>query len=157
MGEFFRGWKRKVGVVTLVMACVFMVGWVRSQFKFDNLEIPCGTARYGVSSAFGGLDFYRLTGLTRALTWRSVNYTSNLLTWDSDEVGSFPSVIEWKWDWAGFRFEVSHIGNRRDEDYMIPYWSIVYPLTMLSAFLLLCTSQKSIQNKITEPSPDEAG
>src|SRR5580698_5128736 len=30
MREFFRGWKRKVGVVTLLMACVLTVGWMRS-------------------------------------------------------------------------------------------------------------------------------
>ena len=30
MGEFFHGWRRKVGIVTLVIACVFMAGWVRS-------------------------------------------------------------------------------------------------------------------------------
>jgi hypothetical protein len=29
MGEFFRGWRRKVGVVTLMVACMFMAMWVR--------------------------------------------------------------------------------------------------------------------------------
>ena len=30
MGDFFHGWRRKIGCVTLVMACVFMSGWVSS-------------------------------------------------------------------------------------------------------------------------------
>jgi len=29
MGEFFKGWRRKIGVVTLVLACVFAVDWMR--------------------------------------------------------------------------------------------------------------------------------
>ena len=31
MREFFKPWRRKIGVVTLVMACVLMAGWVRSE------------------------------------------------------------------------------------------------------------------------------
>ena len=37
MREFFRGWRRKVGVVTLVLALVFMGGCVRSQAFVDTL------------------------------------------------------------------------------------------------------------------------
>ena len=44
MGFVFRGWRRKLGLVTLVMASLFMVGWVRSltttdcfRFFYDNI------------------------------------------------------------------------------------------------------------------------
>ena len=30
MGEFFRGWRRKAGLVTLAMACLLATGWMRS-------------------------------------------------------------------------------------------------------------------------------
>ena len=36
MWEFFKGWRRKVGVVTLVMALVFMVVWIRSGVTHDS-------------------------------------------------------------------------------------------------------------------------
>ncbi len=39
MGEFFKGRKRKVGVVTLVMACLFMGGWVRSYSNCDSIRV----------------------------------------------------------------------------------------------------------------------
>jgi hypothetical protein len=29
MGEFFKGWRRKTGCVTLVMACILSIGWAR--------------------------------------------------------------------------------------------------------------------------------
>jgi len=38
MGEFFKGWRRKTGVVTLVMACVFTGGWVRS-YRGDYFQL----------------------------------------------------------------------------------------------------------------------
>jgi len=37
MAEFFRGWKRKVGAVTLGQACVFGLGWIRSQTLADRI------------------------------------------------------------------------------------------------------------------------
>lgn len=35
MGEFFKGWRRKTGVLTLVMACLFAAVWVRSMYQRD--------------------------------------------------------------------------------------------------------------------------
>ena len=42
MGDFFKPWGRKIGVVTLVMACVFMMGWIRSQTVADSLTYSTG-------------------------------------------------------------------------------------------------------------------
>ena len=39
MGEFFRGWRRKIGCVTLVMAALIMVGWLRSMMRKDIVEL----------------------------------------------------------------------------------------------------------------------
>ena len=36
MREFFKEWRRKVGLLTLLMACVFMAGWVRSHVIQDQ-------------------------------------------------------------------------------------------------------------------------
>ena len=38
MGNFFRGWRRKLGVVTLLLACVAMGGWVRSLVIKDRID-----------------------------------------------------------------------------------------------------------------------
>ena len=37
MGDYFKPWRRKIGVLTLVMACVFMGAWVRSNSILDEL------------------------------------------------------------------------------------------------------------------------
>ncbi len=157
MGEFFHGWRRKLGCVTLVMACVFMGGWVRSQFTFDDLEVPFGNAACGVTSMGGGLDFYRLTTLDQTSAWSSTTYSSGTeVTVDADGTPmettpwSAQHQIEWRRDWAGFHFGVSREGNRRDEDCMIPYWSIVIPLTLISYWLLLPKPRRSSQQ---DPGP----
>lgn len=46
MREFFRGWRRKAGCVTLVMACFTMVGWTRSRFVFDNIDVIVNDQTY---------------------------------------------------------------------------------------------------------------
>ena len=42
MGEFFKGWRRKVGVLTLVMACMFMAVWIRSSLVIDKIANDFG-------------------------------------------------------------------------------------------------------------------
>ena len=42
MGEFFRGWRRKIGMLTLMLALVFMGGWVRSLVVRDDLMVSTG-------------------------------------------------------------------------------------------------------------------
>lgn len=32
MGEFFTGWRRKIGSLMLALACVFAAGWFRSVY-----------------------------------------------------------------------------------------------------------------------------
>ena len=37
MSEVFRGWRRKTGCITLLMACIFMGQWIRIRFALDQL------------------------------------------------------------------------------------------------------------------------
>jgi hypothetical protein len=39
MGQFFKGWRRKVGAVTLLTACMFMGAWFRSSVVADTFFI----------------------------------------------------------------------------------------------------------------------
>ena len=47
MGDFFHGWRRKIGVVTLVMALVFVSGWVRSLCAEDICDPRFAQLREG--------------------------------------------------------------------------------------------------------------
>ena len=38
MREFFKGWRRKMGCVTLLMVCALMGAWARSYSVFDSMQ-----------------------------------------------------------------------------------------------------------------------
>src|SRR5438105_3724804 len=55
MRDFFKGWRRKIGVLTLVMACVCMAAWVRSYSAEDKAWIPFQTSIRTVRTCRGCL------------------------------------------------------------------------------------------------------
>ena len=59
MGEFFKGWRRKAGVVTLVMALAFLGVWARSFRKVDNLVLAFGEISWKLGSKRGNLEIMR--------------------------------------------------------------------------------------------------
>ena len=92
MGEYFRGWRRKLGLVTLVLACTITGLWrAVPDSDFDGLSIA--------------LD---------------VQFTVQ-------EAG-FQVV------WQAFS---SAVGISEQIEWLVPYSTVVIPLTLLSAFLLL--------------------
>lgn len=54
MDPFFKGWRCKAGCVTLVMACVFMAGWVRSMHIEDYLWLSLAPVCSASSSSMNG-------------------------------------------------------------------------------------------------------
>lgn len=53
MREFFRGWRRKIGCIILLIAFVLSVIWVRSYLADDLLTIAVGGGQHGLSSING--------------------------------------------------------------------------------------------------------
>lgn len=101
MSDFFHGWRWKAGCVLLVMACVFVGGWVRSQELDDSFEL-LGEIHITImfESRNGRIELYSVA--TEALN------------------------------------PVIHGGRDfRIDDWTLSYWSIVIPLTALSAYLIL--------------------
>ena len=123
MREVFKGWRRKVGVVTLVMALILMAAWLRSFAIRDTLRIPTQESSHYFRSVTGSLQ------------WRRFDSTANGIAWRSYTPAERESAPRWeKWDWSDWMFE--------DYAWIIPYWSIVIPLTLLSAYLLLWKPRK---------------
>ena len=120
MREFFRGWRRKGGVLTLVMACMFAAGWVRSHTQIDLVFIPGGMIAVSENGKFSLSQKIRLksqspTGGKVKATVESSSFLSRIRLWSLDV--SSTKIIQ--------------------TDYgLIPYPSIVIPLTLLSAWLL---------------------
>jgi hypothetical protein len=131
MREFFRGWKRRFGAVILAITCAFVAAWMRSYIVTDVLLPVLGCAAVGSvdSSLAVVMDFAADPSL--ADRWKiPVWETEDPVSLDSEDIG-----FHWEWRCIGFRHGVFPNDGRRV--WFIPYWSIVLPLTAISAWLLL--------------------
>jgi len=161
MGEFFHGWQRKIGLMTLVMTLALIGGWVRSEYNSDFMDVKRDDTIYSVNSVGGGINFGRRTELKTGWYW--ILSTRRLTDLYPDgiptEITPWMEQHEFKWrlDLLGFHIGVARLSRLgiRDEDCMIPYWSIVLPLTAISAFLLLSKPHISTPKKIVKPIPIE--
>ena len=138
MGDVFRGWRRKVGTLTLLMACVFAAGWLRSlhsrEFVFIEFEIPFGGRIHAYTSA-NQLDIL----LQRSTGWYF-------------DFGEADPVVTLKALNGVWFFDVEKIEEEIVDGVLqvvpgyevrIYFYAIVLPLTLLSAYLLLTTSRPS--------------
>jgi len=171
MKEFFRGWRRKTGLITLLLACVFVSGWIRSFLVHDQIQIPSDESlTYCVSydgqfqwSAMSGKDV--LTGIELAKGPGRVARYSWIVTpisvFHNFPKGADPQEYNWRWQCCGFDFSDAkwqtffplQAGNV--QAYCVPYWSIVIPLTLISLWLLLTKPRSSTPKKTVELIPSE--
>ncbi|MEI8019196.1 MAG: hypothetical protein WCH39_13415 [Schlesneria sp.] len=141
MGDFFHGWRRKTGCVTLLMAVAFMAGWVRSFSVGDDFKFASGLGHYFLLTSYSGeIQFLR---------WEDRYPQPNFVFWRSWRASeahwSQPEPLR---DLTGFnlsrvirstRFTLMIAPTTTTQliGFVCPYWVIVIPLTLLSGFLLL--------------------
>ncbi|MBS0201253.1 MAG: hypothetical protein JSS49_00030 [Planctomycetes bacterium] len=139
MREFFKGWRRKVGCLLLVMACVLMGMWIKGKFNREMMEfrfddhsaveisftatvIECEyqweTSRIG---AFRDLPF---------ANW--MTFPNKYCSIQSDAI--FPAMTNTLWKMS---LGNGSSANGKGIRLMIPYWFLVLPVTLLSAYLLV--------------------
>jgi hypothetical protein len=143
MGEFFRGWRRKVGVVTLVLSCVFAGLWIRSRVVRDRFSVHTNSE----------LSTHVLSDRS-GLTWKTVSVGPEDVGFVTGFYSSEPAYMmlsyrspDAKWEWRrqcyGFmfgtlvQFQTLDGVHWREDIWIISYRSIVAPLILLSAGLLL--------------------
>jgi hypothetical protein len=163
MREFFKPWRRKIGVVTLLVACLFMGIWVRSLCIIDIFVFHSGkhTVELLIASG-GGLVWDRLR---RGESDEGVN-VSGLLFHKTSAAGHDPlestvktSInrnvvktetkkpdIKWQMSWCGIGFGEKDLPSVFTSITFveIPCWSIVVPLILLSAYLLLSKATRRV-------------
>ncbi len=160
MGDFFKPRRRKVGVVTLLMACVSMAAWVRSLSTYDSAMISNGDRSY-----------HQLMSSPNWIGWTLIPCTK----------GAIPAVIRRQYGchsgdaynlnsqgpYTPFCMIYSHLeskgkgfnyvdSNEVNPHLIIPYSSIVAPLTLLAAWLLLSKPRtRSNPKNVVEPVPND--
>ncbi|WP_162130498.1 hypothetical protein [Schlesneria paludicola] len=152
MRESLRGWKPKLGVVTLLMACVLTSAWVRG--------LPKGKQLYFSLSKVNSIQVISLDGDLVIGTCEAADSSFSLLDqtlWtdlDVRRVGDFFPVEDTEvWNWKFGTFEsLTHSTSLASIYYrFIPHWSIVLPLTLLSVNLLL--SKPLVRTPVPENQP----
>jgi hypothetical protein len=151
MGEFFRGWKRKVGCVTLAAACVFALGWIRSYERRDFLNLRLGNSVIRIASLGAHFKFIHVTPAA-----------DNQFGWDSypEQPGYDPTKdlegydLQWHAHFLGFYCGCGILNSSlRTTIFTTPYSSIVIPLSLLSAWCLLT---KPRSKSVTKSEPAHA-
>lgn len=143
MTEFFRPWRRRFGMLILAVTCLLAIAWVTS-LTF-NSSVCCSIGKTP-THCFGSID--------SSLIW-TVDYNRNFSNWPSfshtrrtDRFRLFNNpFVKWRWRRNGFgigdttenqvNYEGMSVYISKSTLTVIPYWSIVTPLTLLSAYLLL--------------------
>lgn len=148
----FKGWKRKLGIVTLLMACSLMGGWFRSLQICDVVNIPLGKGNsLTISSVCSSLVFR--VGWIGSNPWDEFDWLKMEVRSlnDQDRFG-FHDLTEWPfptgegdivtWKVVGFGAGVGH-SSRHDPYqrsccyFIIPYWLTIFPMIALSSWLLV--------------------
>ncbi len=134
MDEFFKGWRRKAGLVTLAMALLLMAGWMRSAILMDVIIIACGKETHIAQSLEGELSWRWLVNIApqqSSAEWHTLKDAPLYLRFST----ATSLTTERQLKWCGFDF-----GTTAENDGswgIVPYWSLVLPLTLLSAWLIL--------------------
>lgn len=131
MPHYFKPLRRKFGVLTLVMACVLVAGWIRSKSRMYEASMPIG--RHVLAEIISERE-YLFVGIERDDTCEN--------GWNELRIGSEPTrdfpqkQIVWLCCFGlGWGRDYDTVGRWIDRDATLcifPYWSIVIPLTILS-------------------------
>lgn len=117
MREFFRGWKRKLGVVTLLMACVFVAAEIRGRFYEDWRFVRIGQTYYLLQSQHGGFSYHK---------------------WPKP-----PPSGQWFGSRSAQSITILGIGTAPSNHFFLDYSTSAILLTPLAAWLLLSRSRTS--------------
>ena len=148
MREFFKGWRRKAGVVTLVMACAACCLWAESFYREDEILFAIGETQHviTISSTYAFWGRIEDQDASQLLNERQ-----------SHPAGRLDGLVENKIKWGTTRWNSRSVFfasgtfvqfSVRIVFWIIPMSLIVWPPTLASAALLLWPQRKA---KTTSP------
>lgn len=144
--------RRKIGVLTLLTASVFAAGWVRSLYAIDSVFDTTAKSYFEFISINGFLLSARATYQGEATARPFQHFQSSGVFFGSmihtSETWRLTVDLGVEWQnaiWGDFQYstaeKVTPEGRLHVVAWMIPYWSIVLPPTLISAGLLLGKSR----------------
>ncbi len=143
MHTFFHGWRRKAGLVLLMMALMCAADWTQSHLG-GSLTYLTRTKR--IVAMHGSVTLVVMDRGDQIKSW----IKSGMSAQKAD--APVPAESRWSQKWqrtfAGVDLGSDVYGNANQELdratwYRVPYWSVVLFLTLLSAWLILWRPRKS--------------
>jgi hypothetical protein len=173
MGDFFRGWRRKFGMAMLVTALGFMAGWMISLTANDSYEFGREPSITLLHSNDGCVSWEQRNGTVTLpenasglppsrwvfgrYTRRTAGTRSRIVELVESVQNRTASTTGWKWKMFGFKYGAWTLHDRIGvvmidiKVFDIPYWSIILPITLCSAYLLLSQPTKPVKSAAEAP------
>lgn len=114
MRDMFRGWRRKTGVTLLIVACAVCMIWMRSGAQMDMIFVSFVSMKFELTTHVNGL----VLNVSSAPDKPFYFYSANWIT-------------------------VLHPTSYKLRGVSIPYWCLVLPPTLLSAWLLFAGNKNT--------------
>lgn len=159
MRDFFRGWRRKVGCVTLLIALMFMIVWGRSYFYEDHIwiafsrerAIAVHTAvdRIAISGEWqeaNGRQSVTAAGATMIETKFDASKCFDWVAVPTEHSADYDpwGVTHWYWSWGRFGYGEWDDGTLGFRMLVVPYWILILPLSLLSGYLILWKPHRAL-------------
>lgn len=140
MREFFHGWRRKVGCVTLLVACAWMGVWIRTYCVLEQMYFQFGARQQGLWT-FDGHIYW--------LGWKRPAGQSQVWSYDAE----YQPVVTLD----DVESNLRSLGNGSTFPEFV-FWTFypsmfVIPLILLSAYLLLWKPRKNVVMTHTSETP----
>lgn len=145
--SYFKPLRRKLGIATLMVACVFTTGWVRSRFLDDSIQLT--TKAFPLITFSSRLSILDTSWFDDKLKFKFHN------RWKTTPIKYFkrdPKSNRMIW-WDTRTIETAGTVLHTGTSFSAHYGVIVFPLTVLSAWLLLSkpNAPKSIDSHFPTP------
>jgi hypothetical protein len=140
MRAYLRGWRRKAGCVMFVIVLALVAGWARSRSTADQLCFMSGWANLG--SLHNSIRFVTVPNPEPELPPLHCACRASECAMDNPR-------MKWRFRICGFGIgdlpydplQLRPMGAEPHDPgtitwYIVPYWSLVLPLTVLSTLLL---------------------
>lgn len=158
MREFFLGWRRKAGCVTLLMACALMGAWARSQYISDSYFCWTDKSTHYQYSSLGRFS-WKSEFRTVSIDPRTINSASG--TWRTFTGPKRPKHddrltkigLHWIWSWGDFEFSKKEVIGITTYYLTVPYLPPAFSLPLLSAGLILWKPRKNVTTSDTQEAP----
>ena len=154
MGEFFRGWKRKVGVVMLAIAATLAIAWCSSFYSLFWVQVAVSQSS-GIQAVTGD-------GCLTVLVIRNASVFN--FVFDRGSSDNPKAIYRYERPDYVWLLRSPHVRYGEDKGtkgriitVSVSFTLVVIPLTLLSAYLLLSKPRQSTLKNIPEPIPYEGG